>query len=249
MCQLDPSTTKFVDKKTQLTLLTTLHSHCVFAIKPYFRSNPKYFDKEKHAQKWAFWTTQNDTLRKIVFGTYKGKSLPLPLVTAIGAIKHDAFRSFFTQRIIVYHNALHAPNPSMVLGMDGSFRIGAAGAKFVEKDFDRIDISTQAIRQADRDGVPTPPLPTPPLIASVSSIAPVSSADDRDPNAVSEEVAPAPEEVAPAPAAKRQKSGSGSAKPKATDAPMATGGSTTGITVRVIPPSESASKIRRRHRR
>ena len=47
-------------------------------------------------------------------------SLPIPFVNAIREIPYNAFRSFFTQRCTVYHNALYAASPQYRMDEHGT---------------------------------------------------------------------------------------------------------------------------------
>ena len=48
----------------------------------YFRTLPEFYNAKENAKKWPWWITQNDSLRKIILGTYKGNSLPLPFTNS-----------------------------------------------------------------------------------------------------------------------------------------------------------------------
>jgi hypothetical protein len=159
MYKVDPSQSQFVDMNMQNTILNTLHMQCVHVVKPYLQAKSKYYNEEVHAKKWPFWTAQNDSLRKIVYGTYKGKTLPIPFVNAIHMIKNDAFRSFFTQRIIVYHNAISAPSPPNTMERDGSTLLGQASTKLEKKNFEKIDVTIPAILVAESMPIGIPPAP------------------------------------------------------------------------------------------
>lgn len=100
MYKVDPSQSQFVDMNMQNTILNTLHMQCVHVVKPYLQAKSKYYNEEVHAKKWPFWTAQNDSLRKIVYGTYKGKTLPIPLSECNS---HDQKRRVQ----IVLHSANH----------------------------------------------------------------------------------------------------------------------------------------------
>ncbi len=78
------------------------------------------YNEEGHAVEWPWWKVQNDSLGKIMFGRYKGSTLPIPFVNAIRKIKDDAYRSFFTKRCIVYHNALFASSPPARMDQHGA---------------------------------------------------------------------------------------------------------------------------------
>ena len=68
-----------------------------------------------------FWTAQNDSLCKIVFGAYKDNTLPIPFVnvTVIRRIEDDEFRSFVVQLCIVYYKALCAKSTELKLNQKG----------------------------------------------------------------------------------------------------------------------------------
>lgn len=85
---------QFVDKKQQKNILNNLCKNARSIFKVQFRSTEQD-DEELNRTEWPFWRTQNDALRKIIFGTYLGNALPPPLVTAIRRIPDDRFRSFF----------------------------------------------------------------------------------------------------------------------------------------------------------
>jgi hypothetical protein len=64
------------------------------------------------------------------------------VVNAIRKIPNNAFRSFFTQRCIVFHNALYAASPQYRMDEHGTILLSDKGApKFVEEDFIRIGVT------------------------------------------------------------------------------------------------------------
>jgi hypothetical protein len=141
-------------------------------------------------------------------------------VNAITTIKDDAFRSFFVQRIIVYHNALHAHSPQNILEWDGSSKLGEATSKLVEEDFDQIDITRSVIRVDDAVPGPISPAKSAPLLPPQ---APPEPADDS-----AEEAAPDPP---PETAGRRSKR-------RAPDQPAGSTG--VNLNVRIIPVWEQA---------
>ena len=187
--KLDALKPQILDEKQQIAILNTLHAHCVQYMKLKFQQNPLYYDPEEHAKKWPWWSAQNDTLRKIVFGTYKGSTLPIPFVNAIRKIPDNAFRSFFTQRCIVYHNSLHANSPETFMDEHGALILGQAASKFTQEHFKSIDITIPVVLLAKASVHPPAPAPLAPAAPAPAAPAPAAPAP----------AAPAP--AAPAPAA------------------------------------------------
>jgi hypothetical protein len=96
--KVDPSQSPSVDMDIQNTISTRCICNVFMLSSPICKQSlSTTMKKNIHAEKWPFWAAQNDSLRQIVYGTYKGKTLPVPFVNAIHMIKNDAFRSFFTQ--------------------------------------------------------------------------------------------------------------------------------------------------------
>ena len=64
------SATDLLDEVMQLKILNSL----------LFPSST--YNAKERAKKWPWWNTQNDSLSKIILGTYKGNSLPLPFTNS-----------------------------------------------------------------------------------------------------------------------------------------------------------------------
>jgi hypothetical protein len=79
-----------------------------------------HYKPEENAESWPWWSSKKCTLREIIFGKYTSNSLPIPFVNAIREIPYNAFRSFFTQRCIVYHNAVYAASPQYRMDEHGT---------------------------------------------------------------------------------------------------------------------------------
>ena len=94
----------------------------------YNTQNWAYLNPEEHFRRWPWWKTQNDALRKIVFGNI----LPIPLVSAIHKISDNAFKSFLTKRWIVDHNASSAAAPSNVIDRHGAVLVNAPESRLTE---------------------------------------------------------------------------------------------------------------------
>jgi hypothetical protein len=74
--------------------------------------------------------------------------------------------SFFTQRCIVYHNALYAASPQYRMDGHGTILLNDKGApKFVEEDFKRIDVTIPAAPFETSESEQAPPEQAPPPIA------------------------------------------------------------------------------------
>jgi hypothetical protein len=100
------ASTQFLDEKKEDQILSCMHVQCALKkLKAKFMETDHYKPKE-NAKSWPLWSSKNCTLRKIILCKYKSNSLPIPFVNAIRKIPNNAFRSFFTQRCIAYHNAL-----------------------------------------------------------------------------------------------------------------------------------------------
>ncbi len=85
---------------------------------------PQYIDPEIHSEKSRpFWPSQNVSLRKIIFGIDKGNTLPIPVLRNS---EDDKVRSFFVQRCILYHNALHEKSPELKMNQKGVVGIARA---------------------------------------------------------------------------------------------------------------------------
>jgi hypothetical protein len=149
----------FVDKRSQDTMLNTLFIQCVQNVKVYFQACPEYYNPETDVEKWPWWTSQNDSLRKIVFGNYRGSTLPVPFVNAIRRIPDDKYRSFFVQRCIVYHNALYA-RKAPKMNQKGVIEIGQDAPSLTEEDFARIDVTIPVDLLPMHDPVSAPAAPT-----------------------------------------------------------------------------------------
>jgi hypothetical protein len=111
---------------------------------------------ETEEEKKTRWGTFNDTLRRIIFGTYKATSLPPYVQTEIRELACPRWKSFFIQRILVYHSHVTSKkNPKLdpLLGVyDLENKIKALPASYF-KD----------IKLPPPGGVaPAAPLPNPP---------------------------------------------------------------------------------------
>ena len=98
-----------LDTHQTKTLVAAFHK--AQSSKAYSQKCPQYFDLEIHSEKSRpFWPSQNDSLRKTVFGICKSNTLPNPVLRNS---ENDKVRSFFVQRCIVYHNALYEKSPEL----------------------------------------------------------------------------------------------------------------------------------------
>jgi hypothetical protein len=226
----------FVEKRVQNMILNTLHIHSASNIKEYLRNYPEYYNPEVDSEKkWPFWQSQNDSLRKIVHGTYRGNTLPLPFVNAIRRIQDDKYRSFFVQRCIVYHNALYARSPEQRMNQKGVVETEDNFPAFKEEDFDRIDVTIPVDRRMPHDTTPARHVQQE-LVAAPASES--SSASVPDPEPVPARGADSAEPAPPPPS-----DGTGRARRKVS----AQGGGTSSIgvakvaRVRVIEPSPPAA--------
>jgi hypothetical protein len=90
-----------VPQKTQLLILDSLHTYHAARCMAMFQVARKADEtKEEKNKRWG---TFNDTLRRIIFGTYKATSLPTYIQTEIRELGCPRWKSFFIQRILVYH--------------------------------------------------------------------------------------------------------------------------------------------------
>ena len=92
-----------VQQETQLQILNILHGHCAETYRSVFgKKSAKETEEEKNKR----WGTFNDTLRKMILGTYIGAKLPGFFRKEFNSIQCPQWKSFFIQRILVYHNHL-----------------------------------------------------------------------------------------------------------------------------------------------
>ena len=91
-----------VPQKPQLLILDSLHTFHAARCMAMFARKADETEEEKKKR----WETFNDTLRRIIFGTYKATSLPTYIQTEIRELRCPRWKSFFIQRILVYHSHL-----------------------------------------------------------------------------------------------------------------------------------------------
>ncbi len=63
----------------------------------------KKSEDETEEERTKRWSTFNDTLRKMVLGTYIGAKLPSYFRLEFDLIESPQWKSFFIQRVLVFH--------------------------------------------------------------------------------------------------------------------------------------------------
>jgi hypothetical protein len=90
-----------VQKNMQAEILSSLHEHCVCFYRKMFGKKEDETEEERTKR----WSTFNDTLRKMVLGTYFGAKLPSYFRLQFNLIESPQWKSFFIQRVLVFHGA------------------------------------------------------------------------------------------------------------------------------------------------
>ncbi len=112
------------------------------------------------------WSTFRDTLSRIIFGTYKATSLPTSIQTEIRQLSCPRWKSFFVQRILVYHSHLISKKSTkldlLLRTFDLEHKIKTLSASHLR----RSNSLAQDAAQEPAQALPPPP-PPPPLQAAI----------------------------------------------------------------------------------
>jgi hypothetical protein len=139
-----------VRKQEQKDILDALHANCAEYYKAVFGKKSSDETEDEHKQRWGVF---NDTLRKMIFGTYVGPRLPVYFVTEFNSLQCPQWKSFFIQRVLVYHNHLKTKLPKM----DPSDGIVNPSKKI--KKMELSDFNSIALPAAIQAPAPLPPPP------------------------------------------------------------------------------------------
>jgi hypothetical protein len=169
-----------VPHKTQLAILDSLHTfHSARCLQVFARKAD-----ESEEEKKKRWGTFNDTLRRIIFGTYKATSLPPYVQTEIRALACPRWKSFFIQRILVYHSHITSKKTMKMDPLLGTFDLENKIKTLPPSYFK--DIKVPAPAQQPADALPPPPPPP-----ALQPVVPAGEAEE-GPAAAAAEAAPAP---------------------------------------------------------
>ena len=152
-----------VKQQKQVQILNILHGHhdCAETYRSVFgKKSAEETEEEKNKR----WVTFNDTLRKMILGTYIGAKLPGYFRKDFNLIQCLQWKSFFIQRILVYHNHLRSKDKHKfdpILGtLDPTRKVKAQSVDY----FKSITLPAAVLAQPAVHALPAaaPPPPPPP---------------------------------------------------------------------------------------
>ena len=180
--------------KTQLLILDSLHTFHAARCQQLFARKADESEEEKKTR----WGTFNDSLRRIIFGTYKAATLPPYVQTEIRELACPRWKSFFIQRILVYHSHVTSKkNPKLdpLLGVyDLENKIKTLQASY----FKDIKLPPPAQQPAEALLPPPPPAALQPDIPPGEAVV-AGPADPAQQGAAAADVQPAPAAPLPEP--------------------------------------------------
>jgi hypothetical protein len=186
-CEQLPSS---VPQKTQLIILDSLHTFHAARCLSIFARKADETEEAKNKR----WATFNDTLRRIIFGTYKATSLPPYVQTEIRELACPRWKSFFIQRILVYHSHVTSKKTMKLHPLRGTYDFENKIKTLPAAHFKDIKLPPPAQEPAPALPLPPPRPAQEPANPAAEAIVPEpeQNAQDGAPAAVAEAAPEAP---------------------------------------------------------